>query len=103
SDVSCCLLMISSFLLPAARRSVTTAARSVLDDVREASWLLRWLGGSNAPAAMLAVAQAQLQAAGAAAAGQRHVLVLDSTCHSQQGQYTTNTYSTGNNKNRPTK
>jgi hypothetical protein len=29
------------------------------------------------------------------------VLVLDSTCHSQQGQHTCNTFSTGNTKKRP--
>jgi hypothetical protein len=103
SDLSCCLLLLSSFVLPVARRSVAAASRSVLSDVREASWLLRWLGGSQAPAALLAGAQTQLQAAAEAAAGRLHVLAIDSTCHSQQGQQTCNTFSTGNTKKRPTK
>src|ERR1700733_1783661 len=43
SDLSCCLLFITPFLLPCCRRSVAAAARSVLDDGRNAGWLLRWL------------------------------------------------------------
>jgi hypothetical protein len=101
SDLSCCLLLLSSFLLPAARRSVAAAAGSILSDVRDASWLLRWLGGSQAPAALRAVAQAQLQNLANDAARRLHVLVLDSTCHSQQGQRTTNTYSCANSGKRP--
>src|SRR5438105_9459859 len=96
SDLSCCLLLLSSALLPAGRRSVAAAAGAVLSDAREASWLLRWLGGSAAPAALRAAAQVQLQAAAREAAGRLHVLALDSTCHSQQGQHTCNTFSTGN-------
>jgi hypothetical protein len=103
SDLSCCLLLLSSFVLPLLRRSVAAASRSVLSDVREASWLLRWLGGSKAPAALRAAAQAQLQAAAAQAAGRLHVLAIDSTCHSQQGQQTGNTFSTGNTQKRPTR
>src|SRR5271163_3617578 len=61
SDLSCSLLLISSFILPCMRRSVTAASRSVLSDVRNASWLLLWLGRSNAPAALLAASQAQLE------------------------------------------
>ena len=103
SDLSCCLLMLSSFLLPTMRRSVAAAAGAVLSDVREASWLLRWLAGSHVPAALLKAAQNQLQAAAADAHRRLHVLAIDSTCHSQQGQQTCNTFSTGNNKKRPTK
>jgi hypothetical protein len=103
SELRCCLLLLCSFLLPTMRRSVTSAARSVLSDIREASWLLRWLGGSKAPAALLCAAQSQLRAAADDAAGRLHVLAIDSTCHSQQGQRTCNTFSTGNNKKRPTK
>jgi hypothetical protein len=103
SDLSCSLLLISTYLMPAARRSVAAAAGSVLSDVREASWLLRWLGGSRAPAALCAAAQFQLQDAAREAAGRLHVLAIDSTCHSQQGKQTCNTFSTGNNQKRPTK
>jgi hypothetical protein len=100
SDLSCCLLLLSSFILPAARRSVASASRSVLTDVRNAGWLLRWLGGSPAPAALLAVAQLQLETIARQAAGRLHVLAIDSTCHSQQGKHTANTYSTGNTTKR---
>jgi Transposase DDE domain len=103
SDVSCSLLFLSSFLLPCMRRSVTAASHSVLSDVREASWLLRWLGGSKAPAALLAVAQFQLQTLAGDNDKRLHVLAIDSTCHSQQGTCTQNTYSTGNTKKRPAK
>src|SRR5713101_2517940 len=60
TDWACCLLFITPFLLPTCRRSVAAAARSILHDVRDAGWLLRWLGGSSAPAALLAAAQNQL-------------------------------------------
>jgi DDE family transposase len=100
SDLSCCLLLLSSCLLPTGRRSVATAAGAVLADVREASWLLRWLGSSKAPAALLAAAQWQLQRAARESARRLHVVVLDSTCHSQQGQHTCNTFSTGNTQKR---
>jgi len=101
-DVSCCLLLLSSFLLPAARRSVASASRSVLTDFRHAGWLLRWLGSSTAPDALLAAAQVQLQTIAQDAAGRLHVLAIDSTCHSQQGKHTANTFSTGNTQKRPT-
>jgi hypothetical protein len=38
-------------ILHAGRRSDAAAARSILGDARNASWLLFWLGTSNAPAA----------------------------------------------------
>src|SRR5581483_9593517 len=86
SDRACCLLFLIPFLLPAGRRSVAAAARSVLTDVRDAGWLLRWLGSSTAPAALLAAAQAQLRDAARDASDRLHVLVLDSTQHGQQGK-----------------
>jgi hypothetical protein len=103
SDRACCLLFLISFLLPACRRSVAAAARSVLTDVRDAGWLLRWLGSSTAPAALLAAAQQQLRDAARGHAGRLHVLVLDSTQHGQQGKNTQNTYSCGNTQPRPRK
>src|SRR3954469_3015467 len=72
ADLSCCLLLISSSLLPLMRRSVAAASRSVLSDIREASWLLRWLGGSKAPAALRAAAQASLEALARDGAGRLH-------------------------------
>lgn len=100
TDVGCCLLFLSAFLLPAARRSVASAARSVLEDARNAGWLLRWLGWSSAPQALLAAAQYQLQVAAATAPNRLHVLVLDSTQHGQQGHKTENTFSRGNTRPR---
>jgi hypothetical protein len=101
TDLTCCLLFIVPFLLPCCRRSVAAAARSVLDDVRDAGWLLRWLGGSTAPAALLAGAQDQLLQAARDQAQRLHVLAIDSTMHGQQGQQTENTYSCRNTKKRP--
>jgi hypothetical protein len=101
SDLACCLLFLTPFLLPTARRSVAAAARAVLADVRDATWLLRWLGASKAPAALLAAAQHRLLATAAGAADRLHVLVVDSTQHGQQGHNTQNTFSRGNTKPRP--
>jgi len=103
SDWSCCLLLITPFLLPVCRRSVAAAARSVLDDGRDAGWLLRWLGSSTAPAALLAAAQNQLLQAARDHADRLHVLAIDSTMHGQQGQHTQNTYSCRNTQKRPRK
>jgi len=103
SDWACCLLFITPFLLPTCRRSVAAAARSILNDVRDAGWLLRWLGGSPAPAALLAAAQVQLLHAARDHADRLHLLVIDSTMHGQQGQKTQNTYSCRNTQKRPTK
>ncbi len=41
SDLTCCLLFLNPFILPASRRSVAAASRSVLSDLRNAGWLLR--------------------------------------------------------------
>ena len=103
SDLACCMLFLSPFLLPSCRRSVSAAARSILNDFRDAGWLLRWLGLSTAPQAMLAAAQVQLLAAATDASNRLHVLVIDSTYHGQQGKSTQNTIATGNKQKRPTK
>jgi len=103
TDWACCLLLISSFLLPRCRRSVAAAARSLLHDVHDAGWLLRWLGSSAAPAALLAAAQVQLLHAARAQADRLHLVASDSTMHGQQGQNTQNTYACRNTQKRPTK
>jgi hypothetical protein len=103
SDISCCLLFLSTFLLPAARRSVTSAAGSVLEDVRNAGWLLRWLGSSQAPQALLQAAQHRLLMEARCQPNRLHVLAIDSSQHGQQGQHTQNTFSRGNTKSRPKK
>lgn len=40
SDLACATLLVTAFVLPAARRSVVAASRCVLCDVRNAGWLL---------------------------------------------------------------
>jgi hypothetical protein len=103
TDWACCVLFITPFLLPACRRSVAAAARSVLTDIRDAGWMLRWLGSSSAPEAMLAAAQVQLLNLAHDSANRLHILILDSTFHGQQGKNTQNTIATGNTKKRATK
>jgi hypothetical protein len=99
ADLANALLFLTAFLLPAARRSVTAAAHAVLSDYRHAGWLLRWLGGSRAPAALLAAAQGRLVAA--ARPGGLHLILLDSTLHGQQGRHAQNTFACGNSRPRP--
>jgi hypothetical protein len=101
TDVTCCSLFLCAFILPAARRSVAAAARAVLCDARHAGWLLSWLGTSNAPAALLAAAQHQLETAARFRPRRLHVLIVDSTQHGQQGQDTENTFARGNTRPRP--
>jgi hypothetical protein len=96
-DRSCSLLLIAPFLLPAPRRSVASAARSVPGDARDAGWLLRWLGSGSAPAALLA---AQYRLLTACRPGPLHVLAIDSTRHGQQGRHTQNTFARGNTRRR---
>src|SRR5262249_37334895 len=60
------------------------------------------LGGSQAPAAVLAAAQRRLRDA-ASPSGGLHVLALDATQHGQQGQHTQNTFSRGNTRPRAKK
>jgi Transposase DDE domain len=103
SDWACCLLFITPFLLPLCRRSVAAAARSLLHDVRDAGWLLRWLGSSTAPAALLAAAQRQLLHVARDRADRLHLVAIDSTMHGQQGQHTQNTYACRNTQKRPRK
>jgi hypothetical protein len=103
TDLACCTLFLSTFLLPAGRRSVAAAARAVLGDCRDAGWLLRWLGWSNAPDALLAAAQFQLLACRREQSQRLHVLAIDSTQHGQQGHNTQNTFARGNTKQRPKK
>jgi hypothetical protein len=103
SDYTCCLLFVVPFLLPAGRRSVAAAARSLLFELRNAGFLLRWLGASSAPAALLAAAQYQLYNAAAYDPKRLHLLLLDSTFHSQQGTHTENTFACGNHQARPRK
>lgn len=103
SDWACALLFIAPFLLPAGRRSVAAASRSVLHDARDAGWLLRWLGGSSAPAALLAAAQEELSRVARDRESRRHVVVIDSTMHGQQGEHAQNTYSCRNTRKRPAK
>jgi hypothetical protein len=103
TDLACCILFLTPFILPACRRSVAAASRSVLSDFRNAGWLLRWLGSSSAPKALLAAAQCQLLATDRDCADRLHILVLDSTFHSQQGKHTQNTISSGNKQKRPKK
>lgn len=103
TDMACCMLFIAPFLLPTCRRSVAAASRSVLNDIRDAGWMLRWLGSSAAPEAMLAAAQVQLLNLARDSANRLHILILDSTFHGQQGKNTQNTIATGNTKKRATK
>jgi hypothetical protein len=103
TDMACCVLFLTPFLLPTCRRSVAAAAHSVLNDVRDAGWMLRWLGSSSAPQAMLAAAQVQLLTLARDSAKGLHILILDSTFHGQQGKNTQNTIATGNTKKRAKK
>ena len=103
TDLTCCTLLLSTFLLPASRRSVAAAARTVLDDCRDAGWLLRWLGWSSAPEALLAAAQVQLLAAARQQRSRLHVLAIDSTQHGQKGLHAQNTFSRGNTRKRPSR
>jgi hypothetical protein len=103
SDLTCSLLLLTSFVLPAARRSVAAAARCVLSEAKNAAWLLRWLGSSNAPAALLAAAQRRLHETASAQTGGLHLLLLDATQHSQQAYHTQNTFACGNTRPRPRK
>jgi hypothetical protein len=100
-DFGHALAFVACFLLPAlARRSVSAAARCVCSDVRHAGNLLRFLGGSASPDALLAAAQHRLLELEREQQRRLHVLVLDSTQHTQQGEHADNTFSRGNSKPR---
>jgi hypothetical protein len=95
---------VACVLMPAvARRSVKAAARCVRSDLRDAGNLLRFLGGSRSPAALLAAAQRRLLDDARTQRDRLHLLVLDSTCVGQEGRLTENTYSCRNTTARPKK
>ena len=87
---------VGCFLLPVARRSVLAAARGVRSDLRDAGNLLRFLGGSSSPAALLTCAQRRLLAAAQGRRDRLHLLLLDSTQHTQHAASAENTFSRGN-------
>jgi hypothetical protein len=103
TDLACCTLFLSTFLLPCARRSVVAAAGSILDDGRDAGWLLAWLAGSARTSALLAAAQDQLRHAARDDSRRLHLLTIDSTQHGHQGHDSENTFSRGNTKQRSRK
>src|SRR5262245_28399926 len=96
------LLFVTAFLMQRGRLSVTSAARSIRCDVRDAGNLLRFLAGSRQPALLLACAQQVLLAQAASERG-TWVVAVDSTQHGQQGQKTENAFQRGNKKSRPRK
>jgi hypothetical protein len=101
TDLVCGLLFLTNFLLPVARRSAASASRCVLNSIRSDVWLLQWLAGSKAPAALLAAAQEQLLALAHRSSKRRWVIAIDSTCHSLAGKHTCNTFATRNTRKRP--
>jgi hypothetical protein len=102
SDFGHVVAFVSCILLPAvARRSVKAAARSVRGDLRDAGNLLRFLANSDSPEALLAAAQRRLLDDARGQRDRLHLLVLDSTSHTQQGKLTQNTFSCGNTRARP--
>jgi hypothetical protein len=101
ADFTCCLLLVTGFLLPAARRCVKAAARSIRDDFRDPGRLLHFLLGSNSPAALLAAAQHRLMHDARERSARLHLLLIDSTQHTQHGASPENTFSRGNTKERP--
>jgi Transposase DDE domain len=100
ADFSCCLLLVVGFLLPAAKRSVKAAARSIRDDCRDPGRLLHFLLGSNSPAGLLAAAQHRLLHDARERSDRLHLLLLDSTQHTQHGARAENTFARGNTKPR---
>jgi DDE family transposase len=104
ADFSHVVACVACILLPAvARRSVKAAARSIRAELRDAGNLLRFLGGSASPAALLAAAQRRLLGETRQHEDRLHLLLLDSTQHGQEGRLTENTYSCRNTKSRPKK
>src|SRR2546425_1203408 len=96
ADFTCCLLLVAGFLLPAAKRSVKTAARAIRDDCRDPGRLLHFLLGSNSPASLLAAAQRRLLLHARERADSLHLLLIDSTQHTQHGTNAENTFARGN-------
>jgi hypothetical protein len=104
ADFPHCVAFVACILLPAvARRSVKAASRCVRSDLRDAGNLLRFLGGSDSPAALLAAAQRRLLDDARQRSDRLHLLLIDSTQHGQEGKLTENTYSCRNTTPRPKK
>lgn len=102
SDVGHVVAFVAVVLLPAtARRSVHAAGRAVRSELRDAGNLLRFLGGSDSPAVLLATAQQRLLDDAHRRDKRLHLLVLDSTVHGHQGQHYQNSYSCRNTTRRP--
>jgi hypothetical protein len=100
ADFSCCLLLVVGFLLPAAKRSVKAAARSIRDDCRDPGRLLHFLLGSHSPAALLAAAQHRLLHDARQRSDRLHLLLLDSTQQTQHGARTENAFASRNTQPR---
>lgn len=104
SDFGHVVAFVTCVLLPAvARRSVKAASRSIRSDLRDAGNLLRFLGGSNSPAMLLAAAQHRLLQSQRDQHDRLHLLLLDSTQNGQEGPLSENTYSCRNTKPRAKK
>jgi hypothetical protein len=95
---------VAGVLLPAvARRSVHAAGRAIRSELRDAGNLLRFLGGSNSPAVLLAAAQQRLLDDAYQCDKRRHLLLIDSTQHGHQGHDSENSYSCRNTTRRQAK
>jgi hypothetical protein len=102
ADFGHVVAFVACVLLPSvARRSVKAASRSVRSDLRDAGNLLRFLGGSDSPSALLAAAQQRLLDDARRRSDRLHLLLLDCTQHGQEGTLTQNTYSCRNTTRRP--
>jgi len=102
ADVGHVVAFVACFVLPAvARRSVTAASRALRCELRDAGNLLRFLGGSRSPSVLLAAAQARLLEEAHGRGRLLHLLLVDSTQHTQHGADPENTFSRGNSKERP--
>lgn len=93
---------VACFILPAvAKRSTKAASRAVRDELRDAGNLLRFLGKSRSPGVLLAAAQARLLEDAHQRDRRLHLLLIDSTQHTQHSADPENTFSRGNTKQRP--
>ena len=104
ADFPHCVAFVCCILLPVvARRSVKAASRAVRSELRDAGNLLRFLGGSSSPNALLFAAQDRLLDEARRRAECLHLLLIDSTQHGQEGLHTQNTCSCRNTTPRPKK
>lgn len=102
ADFGHVVAFVSCILLPVvARRSVQAAARALRSDLRNAGNLLRFLGGSDSPAVLLAAAQQRLLEQAHLRDRRLHLLVLDSTLHGHQSPHSENSYACRNTTRRP--